>query len=208
MERGFFRPRSISGKIMMKTKINLIAAAAVYFLIFQVGCAPQTIKNAADENNACGLISNRDIEAAQGETVKAANNSFRNDGALLVSQCFYELPTYSKSVSVEVTRSSKGKSEVREIWEKKFNPANAAKDEDEDREETEQNGGEKQTAARMQPVPNLGEAAFRVGNRISNALYVRQNDAIIRISIGGADDDNAKLEKLKNLARKALAKIQ
>lgn len=42
---------------------------------------------------------------------------------------------------------------------------------------------------------------------IAGALYVLKEDAILRISVGGASDIKTKLEKSKTLAQKALARF-
>lgn len=215
-------------KILIVPVLLVFIAAAVYFYLRH---AEQKTEIAAHQSNpiqpakdqsfdACSMITDDEIEAVQGEAVKTAKNNSRISGSLLISQCFYELNDYSKSVSFEITQTAPDaaeKADLGKIWEEKFNKPIPV---DNDRDEEEKNEGKTTTEKTLdekganepdsggQPqAVSLGDAAFRVGNRITNALYVLKNNRIIRISIGGADDQNVKLEKLKKAARSALNRM-
>jgi hypothetical protein len=49
--------------------------------------------------------------------------------------------------------------------------------------------------------------AFWASNRFGGVLYVLKGDAFISISLGGTDKEEAKLEKSKALAQKALPRL-
>jgi len=58
------------------------------------------------------------------------------------------------------------------------------------------------------PVKGVGQEAFWVGNGVIGGLYVLKGDAYIRISIGGAETEAARIEKTKTLARSALKRLK
>jgi hypothetical protein len=163
--------------------------------------------------NACTLITQAEIEAVQGETVKEAKSSSRISGSLLVSQCFYQLATYSKSVSLEITQSNPDNLEkynLRNFWKEKFNTRIAEDNDREkgvDKETAEKRDDNKESNNKPKAVQKLGDEAFLVGNRITGALYVLKKNTIIRISIGGAEDELTKIKKLRILAQKTLKRV-
>jgi hypothetical protein len=81
---------------------------------------------------------------------------------------------------------------------KKFESGRAK---DKDREEEEEGKSEGRKPVR---VPGVGREAFWVGGK-SNALYVQtNNNAYLRISIGGNESDQTKITKTKTLAQFAI----
>lgn len=182
--------------------------------------------SADSRKDACSLLTSAEIEAVQGEAVKETKPSDRSNGSFAISQCFYSLPTYNKSVSLQVTRSSdKAKpDEAREFWKHTFHKEGeearekrekgeaAEKERREKKEEAEKERGgrgeeEEEEGAPPKPVAGIGDEAFWAGGRVAGALYMLKGNAFIRISIGGSGDESAKIEKLKALARKALARL-
>jgi hypothetical protein len=158
---------------------------------------------AAAQTDACALITKSEIEAVQGEPVKDTKSSDRSTDSLAISQCFYSLATFHKSVSLEVTRANPAnanKSGAKEFWNQTFHKK-AGKEEREEEEE------EEKEKSKPEPVPGVGDEAFWSGNRTSGALYVLKNNAIIRISIGGPDKESVKINKSKVLAQKALGRL-
>lgn len=159
---------------------------------------------AAARADACALITKAEIEAVQGEPVKDTKSSDRSTESLAISQCFYSLATFHKSVSLEVTRASPAdakKSGPKEFWNQSFHKIAATKEEREKQESKEKKKG------KPEPVPGVGDEAFWSGNPNSGALYVLKNNAIIRISIGGPDKESVKINKSKVLAQKALGRL-
>jgi hypothetical protein len=166
----------------------------------------------------------------QGEAVSDTQGSERTSDSLATAQCFYRLPTFSKSVSLEVMRPvGESSRAVQEFWERRFGAGREAEEremaaewemekkrgreskgerkgehEAERKEEAESEEGE---AARPQPVAGLGDAAFWSGNQINSSLYVRKNNVIMRLSIGGPEEQPAKIKKATPLAEKVLSRL-
>ena len=53
----------------------------------------------------------------------------------------------------------------------------------------------------------LGDEAFWIGSRVGGALYVLKKDLFFRISVGGAGDEKAKLNKSRTLAQNVLKRL-
>ena len=65
----------------------------------------------ATQINACNVLTKADIAAVQGETFTAATLTDRKGS----TTCFYQLPTFTKSVSVDVILD-RGE----EYWDQRF----------------------------------------------------------------------------------------
>ena len=163
---------------------------------------------AKNKVDACALLTSADIQATQGEPLKETKGSEHTTGAFAISQCFYQLASFNKSVSLEVTQKApnySGPESPREFWNEKFRPT-ANKNEDRDREKGR--GGEEEVEGRPpQPVPGVGDDAYWVGSRPVGALYVLKGDSYLRISIGGPEDEAEKIKKTKALAQQALKRL-
>ena len=85
--------------------------------------APATAANpaAAGANafDVCALLTSDDIKAVQGEAVKESKPSRRDGTAFDVASCFYTTQTFTKSVSLEVTRRGTSPQSVHEFWEER-----------------------------------------------------------------------------------------
>jgi hypothetical protein len=173
------------------------------------GLSSSVVKPKVD---VCTLLSSDEIRAVQGEDVKETTPSNRSAGDLIVSQCYYGLPTPSNSVSVTLTErnpDSKGGQSVKDFWEqtfgkdeKKGETAKAEKKKPEAKRE-----GEEEESAPLEPVRGLGDEAFWSASRVGGALYVLKRDSFLRISVGGKGDAETKLKKSKTLAQKALRRM-
>jgi hypothetical protein len=153
---------------------------------------------AARSGDACALLSAAELRRVQGEEPKEAKASERQAGGLTVQQCFYLLPDFSRSVSLEVTRGAK----VRELWKERFG------EEERSREQEREAGREDaEREERPEPVRGLGEEAFWTGNPRLGGLYVLRKGAILRLSVGGNDPKAKKLRRLTALARFALRRM-
>ena len=128
---------------------------------------------------ACALLTSVEIRNVQGERPVQVKESAAGQS----ERCFYELPTFTKSISLEVTRGPK----VRERWKKSLH-------------------GEEEEA-RPERVRGIGDDAFWFGDPRLGGLYVLRKDAMLRLSVGGAETKAVKLRKLKVLARAALKKL-
>ena len=152
---------------------------------------------ASGDFDACKLIALSEIREAQVEAVLEAKGSERRTGGFSVAQCFYALPSHNKSVSLEVTRPDPGQSTTsgpRDRWKRLFHGNG-------DQE------GEKEESGKPQPVSGVGDEAFWSGNPLVGALYVLKDNSYLRISIGGAEDASAKIQKTRVLAQKALKRL-
>jgi hypothetical protein len=150
---------------------------------------------AASSGDACALLTRAEIRRVQGEEPAEAKASERQAGGLAVRQCFYALPDFSRSVSLEVTRGPK----MRELWKQRFAKDDRAAGKDpEPGEEDEE---------RPERVRGLGDEAFWTGNPRLGGLYVLRKDAMLRLSVGGNDPKAKKLRRLTALARLALRRM-
>jgi hypothetical protein len=149
----------------------------------------------------CGLLTSDEIKAVQGEGVNSSSRSDRTSADFVLSQCYYQLPTMSNSVVVNVTTAKAGgKESPLEFWRRTFVEPKGEREKGEGEAEEEE-------GAKPEKVAGVGEDAYWEASGISGALYVLKNDVIFRISVGGAGDIKSKLNKSKTLAQKALARI-
>ena len=154
----------------------------------------------------CTLLTNREIEQVQGDRVASVKPSEPPRDRFAISQCFYTAATFSKSVSLEVTRRRPGDREgPREQWKQMWARAleRSEKREEEAREESHGRGREREreSAAKPRPVFGVGDEAFWQATSLGGALYVLRGDAYFRVSLGGPEPESVKLEKSKKLAR-------
>ncbi|MFL5388499.1 MAG: hypothetical protein ACJ79C_07205 [Myxococcales bacterium] len=140
--------------------------------------------------DACTLLTAKEIEAVQRERPQVSKPTSQSAGELNVRQCFYQLPTFEKSVSLEVTSGAGAKA----YWRKAFHEERHEEEEQEEKEQPER-------------VKGLGEEAFWTGSARLGGLYVLKKGSILRLSIGGAESKDAKLAKLRALARSALKRL-
>ena len=176
---------------------------------------PAAVKSKVDP---CSLLTSDEIKAVQGEAFANAMRSDRQDGDFIVGQCYYALPTSVNSVVVNVTtaKDAVGAPNPRDFWEGTFGKeAGEEKDQEKKREkekpkkpeagERREEAGEE--AAKPEKVAGLGDEAFWIGSRVGGALYVLKKDLFFRISVGGAGDEKAKLNKSKTLAQNVLKRL-
>lgn len=161
--------------------------------------------------DACTLLSKAEIEAVQGEPVKEVKSSQGKGPSLLVSQCFFALPTFADSISVALTVSdSTGPSRVgaRDLWQEQFHSKAAEKQGDRiEGNGTSSRNKEKREVLEPVAVSGLGDEAYWVRNRFGGALYVLKGDVFFRIGIGGKQDDSLRLKKAQTLAQDALHRM-
>jgi len=157
--------------------------------------------------NACQLLTARDIARVQGEEFKSAKLTESEANGLTVSQCFYTLPSVTSPVSVDLMRGR-----TATVWRSRCaNGRDAKDDDDEDRDRATKTAPpareseEHESAARN--VRGIGDAAVWSGNRVAGALYVLKGDTILRISVGGGESQEQKIERSKKLAARALRKL-
>jgi hypothetical protein len=147
---------------------------------------------------ACSLLTSDEIKAIQGEAVESTKATPASKGEVASSQCFFQLPTFINSISLQVTQqgSTPGAPDVKQVWTKMFPP--------EKLEERETAGGQKKIPARK--IPGLGEEALWTGGP-AGGLYVLQGSYYLRISVGGADDEETRIKKSTAFAQLVLKRL-
>ncbi len=170
-----------------------------------------------DQIDVCGLITKQEIEAIQGSPIKETKGSVRSDAGFHVSQCFYTAAEFSKSVSLAVTQSDPtlpGKRSPRDFWKDTFGryggeekQSEGDKDKQESVRDQARRGGEEKESIPPKKIKSIGEEAYWASNPMGGALYVLKKNAFIRIGLGGTNNEEAKIEKSKALAQKALDRL-
>ncbi|HSV62168.1 MAG TPA: hypothetical protein VLH83_02375 [Chthoniobacterales bacterium] len=157
--------------------------------------ASATTSPAAD-NFACTLLTKDETQAVQGEPFKNTKASDHSAAGLVVSQCYFELPTAVNSIVLTVTRKAEGGRDPSDSWREIFYREESARKKEEGEEEK-----------KPLKVDGLGDEAFWTGTRVGGALYVLKGNCYIRISVGGAGDQERKIEKSKTLAAMVLKRL-
>jgi len=156
-----------------------------------------SVSAASSGEDACALLTKEDIQAVQGEAFKDTKASQNSSAGLIISQCYFELPTPVNSVVLTVTRKAAGGVDPTQSWQEIFHREKVPERKKEEGEE------EKEPLK----VEGIGDEAFWTGNRVGGALFVLKGNAYIRISVGGAGDQAAKIDKSKALAASALKRL-
>jgi hypothetical protein len=187
------------------------------------------------QSKTCALLSGDELKEVQGEAPTDAQGSEHTAGPLSMSQCFFRLPTFGKSINLEVVSAAPGApaGALKEYWRKRFHPEavearererELKEEREREREETlkreraagqvreggheeEEEGGDEDEDSRPQRVPGLGEEAYLTGNRRTSTLSVLKGDAVLRVSVSGPEERAAKLKKAAALAAKALKRF-
>jgi hypothetical protein len=175
--------------------------------------------------DACSLITKEEVGKIQNTDISGTKESENVDGSFLVSQCYYAATAPNASVSLVVTQADPNQttaSDPRDYWRQifgRFSGENEearekdGKEQENDREKRESlreqasRGEEEEKATPPKKISGIGDEAFWSGNRVGGALYVLKNDVFIRISVGGPDNEENKINKSKALALKALAHL-
>jgi hypothetical protein len=144
--------------------------------------------------NACQVLSARDVAAVQGARFKSTKLKESATRDVRVSQCFYAMPRFSDSISVDLIRG-----DTRAFWKKHFAGARA--------EQLASAKPRHEREAHAVPVTGIGDEAVWSGNRLAGALYVMKGDTIVRVSVGGDAPQEQKIERAKQLATRALRRL-
>ena len=172
--------------------------------------------------DACAMLDSKEIQAVQGEPVKETKLSGQAGGGLLISQCFFTLPTFSNSISLLVAQKGDGPDAKApgEFWRETFQKGSAEEKDREREREREKKAGDKDKKAGgrreeeeeeitpPQKVTGVGDEAFWIGSRVGGALYVLKGNAYLRISIGGSGDQTNRIAKSKTLAQKVVSRLK
>jgi len=168
--------------------------------------AANTTANAPGANafDVCALLTSDDIKAVQGEAVRESKPARRSGTDFAVASCFYATPTFTKSVSLEVTQKGASSQSVREFWKANFA---AALDKREQKNERRKKQGKPQAGEPARPVSGIGDEAYWISTNANSTLYAFKNDTLVRISIGGTDKEEERMKKIRTLAERALARL-
>ena len=193
----------------------------------------QTAAAQPQPSETCRLLSAADIREAQGEEPASAQGSEHAASGLTASQCFYRLPTFEKSVGLEVVRASAGATggALKDYWRERFGPEALKKREREQerREEAERRherelererksgqvreGGHpkeeegEEEGGVPRRVAGVGDEAFWDGGEKNAALYVRRKDVVVRVGVGVPGEPDEKIRKATELARNVLKQL-
>ncbi len=145
---------------------------------------------------ACALLKREEIAAVQGSPITDTKGSEQSAQGLRTSQCYYSAEQSNRSVSLALTQSlaeGSSKQALKDYWNRMFG---------------EHDGGEEGERRVLQKkIESLGDEAYWVGTRVGGTLYVLKNGAFIRLSLGGPDNEQTKIDKTKKLAEKALGRL-
>ena len=165
--------------------------------------------------DACSLLTSAEIEGVQKEAVKETKLSGSSNGGFSVSQCFFTLPTFTNSISLQVTQRGDDSAarDPREFWRETFH--RDRKSEKEREREEKEKGREKRRSEEEEEgegapplkVSGVGDEAFWVGSRVAGALYVLKGNSYLRVSIGGAGAQKEKIQKSKDLGQRVAARL-
>ncbi len=147
---------------------------------------------------ACSLLTSEEIEAVQGEPVKEMKPRANSPGNLSVSQCYFALPTFSNSISLQVMVKGTGAQagDPKQAWNEMFHK--------------EQPPPVGEGSNRKEPpelIEGLGDEAFWTGNEKIGVLYILKGNIYIQLSVGGEDDKSTRLKKSRALAQAVLSRL-
>ncbi len=162
--------------------------------------------------DACSLITKDEVQKIEGSPVKDAKSSDTSGGGFQIGQCFYTTEVFNKSVSLAVTQRALASENARDpktFWKETFGRyTSPAKEKEGDEEKKESLANEQEErGAPPKKIEGVGDEAWWSGKRIGGALYVLKGNVFIRISVGGPESEESRIEKSKALAEKALSRL-
>ena len=144
--------------------------------------------------DACALIEKSEVGKVQSQKVSEAKSTTRDDAQFSISQCFYMAAAYERSVSLEVSERhplNPDSDAVKHFWDERFDGARASRKKE-----------------KPKVITGVGEKAYWVGNDKVGSLYALERERIVRVSIGGPDTGDTKIQKSKTLVAKALKRLK
>jgi len=202
--------------LLLESKNHRLACVCSIALLTTLpSCQKSKITTARSKRpkiDACGLITNEEVQAIQGSPIKDIKGSEQSDGSFRVAQCFYSAETFNKSVSLAVTQSDPASPKARnpkDFWKETFGRYEGEEKEEKGDQEKKESLREQDEEKGRPPkkMEGIGDAAYWTANRMGGALYVLKSDVFIRISVGGPESEEAKINNCKALAEKALSRL-
>jgi hypothetical protein len=184
-------------------------------LVVLAGCRKSKTESVANRPNvdACALITKDDVKAIQGASVKDMKGSDQSDGKFRIAQCFYTTDPFNKSVSLAVTQRDPASPTARDpkaFWKDTFGRYEeemGKREGDEEEKKKSLGDADEERGRPPKKIEGIGDDALWSANRMGGALYVLKDNVFIRISIGGPEPEESKIEKTKRLAAKALSRL-
>jgi hypothetical protein len=187
---------------------------AIALLLGLAACqkSKTTSTSPATKIDACSLITNDEVEKIEGSPVKDAKSSESSDGSFQIGQCFYTTEIFNKSVSLAVTQRALASEKARDpktFWQETFGRyGNQGKEQEGDEEKKKSLSNEsEERSAPPKKIKGIGDDAWWSAGRMGGALYVLKDNVFIRISVGGPESEESRIDKSKALAAKALSRF-
>jgi len=156
--------------------------------------------------DACKLLPATEVAQVQAAKIASTKGSARDNGDLTSSLCFYTAVPFSQSVSLQVvSHSPADRISVRAYWKEKFEASQKKEEKDEEVREGGEKGKERDVPPRG--VAGIGDEAYWVNTGRDGALYALKNDYLLRCSIGGKADQDAKLKNCTKLTQSAIQRL-
>ena len=167
--------------------------------------------------DVCRLLRKEEVQAIAGSTITQSSGSGRSNRGLRISQCIYLASQPSQSVSLVVTQTESSANQERtakDFWQERFGryqehregkreEVQVEEKEEEEASRAEEAKEEEREGRPPRKVDGVGEEAFWT----AGSLYVLDNGAFVRLSIGGAAAEETKLEQSKALAAIVLKRL-
>ncbi len=199
--------------------------------LFAGGCKPSakqpvTVDSAKRERpsslakvEACSLVSKDEVATIQGAQITDTKTSETPQGDFAASQCYYASSAPNMSVTLGVIQegpTAPPRQTVKEFWHDTFDKYSEEKSEGAREKHKAATPGaeghkseEDEEGSKVHPlkIEGVGEAAFWTTSAVGGILYVLERDRMLRVSFGGPDKLEMKLEKSKKMAKKAIAAL-
>lgn len=204
---GFYNPRLFFALVL--------ATSSLACLVVAESKKPEAPAAAASDTtgprfDCCALLTAQEIEAVQKSPIKDKKNSERAHGGLLMNQCIYVAADFPESVSLAISRTDPAdpsKRNVSAYWKETFGRFSEPIEAGEPEKRSPGSAKEEKESVPPKKVEGVGDDAYWLADRVGGALYVLKKDAILRLSLGGKQTEETRLEKSKALAQKALARL-
>src|SRR5260370_27249442 len=157
---------------------------------------------AKPKTDACALLTNSEVESVQKETIKETKLTGASQSGSSVSQCFFTLPTFTNSISLQVTQKGEGAGarDPKEFWRETFHhEQQTEKVRERDREKSAKKEEDEEKSAPPQKVNGVGDEAFWMGSRVGGALSVLKGNNYLRISLGESGDTSRTVRQHNSL---------
>jgi hypothetical protein len=135
----------------------------------------------------CVLLDAAEIRAVQGTTVKETKRSSESSKGRHFAQCFFVTDDFARSVSLTLISG-----DGRRYWAETF--------------QRPQTSSRKKDPPRT--VAGFGDEAFWTGDGRAGALYLLSGDRVLRISVGGVDNEEERIRRSRTLALAALGRLK